>query len=282
MVRRTGSNRKRTSRKRRRAGTRHQSSSAGWYITIAICVLLLVVVFYSSHIMNSKNNNIDEATLCRTDGPDNVTAILLDLTEPLNNTQQARLKAYIAREIASSDTDTMISLGIVSDNPERWGSLFAKCKPATGKHANELYENPSQIRERYQREFLIPINTEIEVTLTQHVPSSSPIMESLQSLIADTPNFTVAPGQQKLIIVSDMLQNSDIISFYHGHDWKYFSDHDGEKRLAINLHDVSIEIMRIPRLGNDIPSNELVDDFWTRYFDRQGSRPPSVIALGDL
>ena len=243
--------------------------------------MLVIVVFFGSQSLISKNR-INDVTLCRDDGPINVTAILLDLTEPLNNTQQARLKTHIANEVASSGTDTMISLGVVSDNPERWGSLFAKCKPATGKQANALYENPSMIRNRYEREFLIPINTEINVTLTQHVPSSSPIMEALQSLIADTPDFINARGQRKLVIVSDMLQNSDIISFYRDEDWKYFSDHEGELRLASNLRNVSVEIMRIPRSGDEVPTRELVDDFWTRYFDLQGSRPPSVISLGDL
>ena len=281
MARRKSSNRKNTLRRRRGYGARRGASNIGWYVAIGVCVLVIVGVFVGSQTLISKNK-INDATLCHFDGPVNVTAILLDLTDPLNNTQQARLKTNIENEIASSSTDTMISLGVVSEEPQRWGSLFAKCKPATGEQANALYENPSQIRDRYQREFLIPIRATIDATLVGKAENQSPIMEALQSLVASTPDFTRARGQRKLIIVSDMLQHSDTISFYRGQGWEYFSGRDGESRLATSLSNVSVEIMRIPRSGNNTPPRELVGNFWTRYFDRQGSRPPSVSSLGDL
>ena len=268
-------------RRRRGYGARRGPSNIGWYIAIGVCVLVIVGVFLGSQSLNSKSK-INEATLCHVDGPVNVTAILLDLTDPLGNTQQARLKTNIENEIASSSTDTMISLGVVSEEPQRWGSLFAKCKPATGEQANALYENPSPIRDRYQREFLIPIRAKIDETLGGQAENQSPIMEALQSLVADTPDFTRARGQRKLLIVSDMLQHSDTISFYRGQGWEYFSDRDGESRLAASLQNVSVKIMRIPRSGNTIPPRELVDNFWTRYLDLQGGRPPSVSSLGDL
>lgn len=281
MARRKSSYKKKQSRSRRKYGSRRGSSNVGWYIAIGVCVLVIVGVFVGSQTLISKSK-INQATLCHTGGPVNVTAILLDLTDPLSNTQQARLKTIIENEIASSSTDTMISLGIVSEEPQRWGSLFAKCKPATGEQANALYENPSLIADRYQREFLIPISDKIGATLVGQAENQSPVMEALQSLIASTPDFTRARGQRKLVIVSDMLQHSDTLSFYRGQDWEYFSGRDGELRLAANLQNVSVEVLRIPRSGKNIPSRELVENFWTRYFDRQGSRPPSVSSLGDL
>ncbi|MBT3143218.1 hypothetical protein KL867_19310 [Ruegeria litorea] len=281
MARRKSSYKKKPSRVRRTYGSRRSSSNLGWYIAIGVCVLVIVGVFVGSQTLIS-NSKVNEATLCHTDGPVNVTAILLDLTDPLSNTQQIRLKTIIENEIASSSTDTMISLGVVSEEPQRWGSLFAKCKPATGEQANALYENPSLIADRYQREFLIPISDKIDATLVGQAESQSPIMEALQSLIASTPDFTRARGQRKFVIVSDMLQHSDTLSFYRNQGWEYFSSRDGELRLAANLQNVSIEIMRIPRSGNNIPSRELVENFWTRYFDRQGSKVPSVSSMGDL
>lgn len=176
----------------------------------------------------------------------------------------------------------MIALGIVSEFPDRWGALFAKCKPATGEEANALYENPTLITAQYQREFLEPISAKIESTLSGEVENQSPIMEALQSLIANTPGFTSVRGQRKIIIVSDMLQHSDNLSFYRQQGWDYFASRNGEGRLAGNLSNAVVEIIRIPRAGGNTPSNEIVEGFWTRYFDRQGSRPPGVSSLGDL
>jgi hypothetical protein len=242
---------------------------------------LIAGIIAGSQSILSKGK-INDATLCHSSGAVNVTSILLDLTDPLNETQQSRLKTIIQNEVASSSVDTMIALGVVSEDPQSWGARFAKCKPATGDQANSLYENPTLIADRYQREFLSPISDKIAATLEGEVENQSPIMEALQSLIASTPDFTKIRGQRKIIVVSDMLQHSETLSFYRGQGWDYFSEQGGELRLASNLLNVTVEIIRIPRSGRNTPAQNLVEGFWTRYFDRQGSRLPSVSSLGDL
>lgn len=279
MARKKGN--RRQSRYRGRARRNRGSGNMLWYLAIGACVVILVGVFAGSQLLLS-NSKVDETTLCHRQGPVNVTLILLDLTDPLNQTQQARLKTIIDNEIATSSTDTMIALGVVSEDPARWGAMFAKCKPATGEAANALYENPKLITAQYDREFLIPIRSKLESSLQGEVENQSPIMEAMQSLIASTPSFTQVEGQRKLVIVSDMLQHSDDLSFYRGQGWEYFVQQDQDQRLARNLSSVVVEILKIPRFGGNTPSQNIVDDFWVRYFDRQGSRVPSVSSLGDL
>ncbi len=269
-------------RPHRRGGrSRRGSSNSVWYLVIGACVLVIGGALGVAQIMLS-GSGIDERTLCRSSGPVNVTSILLDLTDPLGRTQQDRLRTIIENEIAASNTDTMIALGVVSEFPNNWGAKYAKCKPETGADANPIYENPTQIADRYNREFLTPIKQLIDETLTSAAENKSPIMEALQSLIAETPDFTTAPGLKKIIIVSDMLQHSDELSFYSSQGWDYFVSRNGERRLARSMSHVNVEILRIPRSGGNTPSPALVDDFWTRYFDLQGSRAPRVSSLGDL
>ena len=251
-----------------------------WMITIIGCLGLVVGVAVVAQNLIAKSK-IDEVTLCHSGGPHNVTSILLDLTDPLSETQQVRLKTILSNEVSGSSVDTMIALGIVSENPSRWGAMFAKCKPASGQDANSLYENPAIIAARYDREFTTPIQSTLQSMLTGASEKQSPIMEALQSLVAETPNFSQARGHRKIVIVSDMLQHSNYLSFYRGQGWDYFVGEVGERRLAGNLAGVTIEILRIPRSGK-IPSNEITEGFWARYFDKQGSRPPSVSSLGDL
>ena len=268
----------------RRGGSRSRGGSNNlvWYLVIGACVLLIAGAFLGITQILLPKGRIDEQTLCHSSGPINVTSILLDLTDPLSRTQQNRLRTIIANEVATSSTDTMIALGIVSEFPDRWGAKYAKCKPATGDDANPLYENRELISERYNREFMAPIKRLIDETMTSEAENKSPIMEALQSLVAETPDFTRVRGQKKIIIVSDMLQNSDDLSFYRGQGWDYFVSRNGEQRLARNLSNAVVEILRIPRIGGNTPPPELVDEFWVRYFDLQGSRAPIVSSLGDL
>ena len=271
--------RRRTPKRRRNRGGR--TGNGFWYLAIAVCIALVVGAFTGSQFLISKNE-IDKNTLCHASGALNVTVVLLDLTDPLSETQQSRLKAIIANEISSSSTDTMISIGVVSENPSGWGAKFTKCKPETGEDANALYENPTIIAERYAREFTGPLQTTLASMLKGEPENQSPIMEALQSLISETPGFLTSEGQRKIIVVSDMLQHSENLSFYRGQGWEYFIENNGIQRLARNLTDTAIQIIRIPRSGSNIPSTKTVDDFWSRYFDRQGSHAPTVQPLGDL
>lgn len=273
--------RRRSRPPRRKLRGRREQSNLRWYVAIIVCVGLVVGVGVLANNLISKSK-IDEATLCHAGGALNVTVVLLDLTDPLSATQQARLKTILDNEITGSTTDTMISLGVVSETSSNWGAKFAKCKPASGEDANGLYENPVIIAERYAREFTNPIKDTLDSMLTGESENQSPIMEALQSLISGTPDFTTARGQKKIVIVSDMLQHSDNLSFYRGQGWDYFTRQKGEQRLARNLANVTVEILRIPRSGGKTLPAEITEGFWTRYFDRQGSRPPSVSSLGDL
>lgn len=268
--------RRRSKRSRRGAG-----GSGVWYFAILICLLLVIGIGVGSQMLLTKGQ-IDEATLCHDGGAKNVTIMLLDLTDPLGATQQARLQTILSDEIDRSSVDTMFALGVVSEDAARWGSAFAKCKPATGEAANGLYENPALIAQRYSKEFLIPVEATLKEMMTATEENQSPIMEALQALVAETPDFTRVTGDKKLIIVSDMLQHSKTLSFYRGQDWEFFAADGGPKRLARSLRGVDVEILRIPRAGSRALNDQLVDGFWARYFDIQGTRTISASSLGDL
>lgn len=275
---------RRPSRSRKSARRRRSSGEAGhgkWYLVIAVCAVLLVGVGVASTKLIA-TNAIDEKTLCHRAGQLNATAILLDLTDPLSKTQQARLKTMIGDEIVAASVDTMVALGVVSESANKWGVRFAKCRPETGKDASALYQNPQLIAERYDKEFLQPLQAILASVINGESENQSPIMEALQALIAETPRFSDTLGRRKIIIVSDMLQHSDTLSFYRGQGWEYFAGTGADARLAGTLRNAEVEILRIPRTGTNIPSNNITEDFWTRYFDRQGSLPPIVRSLGDL
>ena len=123
---------------------------------IIICVVIIVGVLVGAQILMAKGE-VDETTLCHTQAELNVTVVLLDLTDPLSATQQAKLQGILAQEVDESTADTLMSLGVVSESPGKWGSQFAKCRPETGAEANALYQNPRQIAARYESEFRMPL-----------------------------------------------------------------------------------------------------------------------------
>ncbi len=252
-----------------------------WYLLIAsvFLVLLLLVYFISQNRPEDKGENLCPAK----SGPVAGLAVLLDLTDPLKNVQIERLRGILGRRIAEAVPNTLIAVGAVHADAGARGADFALCKPESGERANEIYENPRMIAERYRKNFERPFDKILERMLRSSEADSSPIMESLQALLVGTSGFVDAKYPRRVIVVSDLLQHSAAFSFYRGDRWAAFLRSPNAQRLAGRLNGVVVEICRVPRPNARI-NKAVVDDFWVNYFERAGASRilASTCPLGDL
>ena len=263
-------------RPRRRSG----AGQAGWWALIAATVAALAagLVF----VLENRPPSIDEATLCPEEaGPAAGVVILLDLTDPLGRTQHERLTGILARTVKEAQTDTLFAVGAVEAGPGERGAKFGLCKPLEGRKANELYQNPALVRKRYEEKFKKPLDAMLDEMLAARPADRSPIMESLQALLASTPGFLDAKYPRRILIVSDLFENSAAFSFFRGGTWQTFVRSPDFRRLAKNMNGIDIEIHRLPRSSAKV-DNADVEDFWVNYFDQAGVRKLSTRWLGDL
>lgn len=265
-------------RRRRKPGSTHARwRSAGPVAFIAITLVLIIGGLFSIKYLESPS--IDERTLCPEEtGPVAGLVILLDLTDPIGPTQRARLRGILDRAIADATPDTLIAVGTVGSDAD---STFARCKPLEGSRANELYQNPRLVEERYREEFQSPLYDMLEEMLAAKVAPQSPIMESLQSVLVAAPGFLDARYHRRVVIVSDLLQHSTAFSFYRGGTWRTFERSADFHRLAGNLHGMDVEIHRLPRPNANIDRDD-VDDFWINYFEQAGALSVDTKVVGDL
>ena len=272
-------------RKQRRRTARRKEAASGivWGMVLAVLAAGCLAGGYVAWRYASTRIVLDDSTLCPEQGPTGTFAVLLDLTDPLTSPQSARLATLMEHRVARLSAGTLVSFGVVSSDASRRGSLFAACHPGDGSAASQVYENPGLIRARFDREFMTPLRSALDETIRAATEDTSPIMESLQALLAETPAFETATGLREIVIVSDLLQNSETLSFYRGEGWETLRSSGGTGRLARNLEGVLISVMRVPRPGAGVRALGQVDAFWARYFDQQGARVPiSVTTLGDL
>jgi hypothetical protein len=226
---------------------------------------------------------VNPDTLCPTaTGPVAETALLFDLTDPLTPAQSDQLLQQIESLVNSAPVGMQFTMGIVSPDVEAWGATAPLCKPRSERDVSTLTQNVALVQARYEDQFLTPLRDQINSMIGTTGADSSPIMESLQALLAATPGFMTAEKPRRLIIVSDLLQHSDVMSFYRGDDWGAFATSSAFARLNRSLQDADILIFRIPRTVDQIDDPGIIDHFWLRYFDLQGARVPQVITLGDL
>lgn len=273
---RSGARRKSPRRRAARRGT-------SWFLVLgAIAAVAAVAALFFVQRHAEADMAINPDTLCPLAGPGAMTAILIDVTDPLAPAQAAALREYVRHEIDQAAPGTEFSLGMVSDDPARLGAKVALCKPRAARDVTQLTQNVRQVEKRYENRFLAPLNALFEQMITASNAKQSPIMEALQTLIGDTPGFVTFDGPRRVIIVSDLLQHSDAMSFYRGDDWQSFIASPAAQRLSESLRDVEITLFLVPRPDGFRGDAGAVEDFWIRYFDHQGAGLPQVRRLGDL
>ena len=274
-------------RLRRRRNARRSRSGGGSSIILYVLGALVAVgllgaaIYYRSQ--TEQEMAVDPQTLCpEATGPVAMTAILFDLTDPLSEAQSKQLLQLIEKEITDAPIGTQFTLGVVSERPQTWGATAPLCKPRSGSDVSTLTQNVRIVIERYEQQFLAPLHDNIQSMISSTGADHSPIMEAMQSLIADTHGYLTFVGPRKVILISDLLQNSDAMSFYRGEDWQSFSLSPDFQRLNRSLGDVDVVVFAVPRNVAKIKDPRVVEDFWLHCFDTQGTRLPTFKTIGDL
>ena len=225
---------------------------------------------------------VDPDTLCPVAGPVAATVVLLDVTDPLSLAQSNQLMQHLEREFSDASIGTQFTMGLVSENSDDWGATAPLCKPRSERDVSSLTQNVAMVQQRYEERFRGPLNASLKQMIAASGANSSPIMESLQALIAGTPGFLNFRGPRKVILVSDLLQHSEAMSFYRGDDWQSFAASPAFQRLSHTLDGATVEIFGVPRIVAKIRDPGMVEDFWLHYFDLQGADLPVLRNLGDL
>lgn len=273
------SNKKRTSR----GGEKQTSLSTSVLVIGAVAVIAAFGVVFWWSDKEATANASDPKTLCPTaSGPVAMTAILLDLTDPLSPAQYSQLMALLENEIDDASRGTQFTMGVVSEDPASWGATDPLCKPQDATSANSLMQNARLIDTRYREQFLDPLRATLESMVSASGANRSPIMESLQALVADSSGFVTYDGPRRVVMVTDLLQYSDALDFYRGGSWDSFRASPAYQRIGSTLDDVEVQIYQVPRPTTGIEDPRVLDDFWANYFERQGAHAPRLKRLGDL
>lgn len=184
------------------------------------------------------------------------TAVIIDKTDEYDAAQAdliAKLIRRAGRDLEAGERFTLFELDARGQfNPR---GQFSLCNPGRGDQVNPLFSNPKMIEEQYAAKFEGPLDGALKDLIVPKEAPSSPIMEALARL-AQTEAFGEDVDDRKVILVSDMLQNSDLFTAYGGRgalraDTPSADDiaEAVEARFGDALDDVALEIRLIPREG---------------------------------
>lgn len=260
----------------RRRGRRESSAVWGWYALAAACVALFAGIGYS---VRSNHVPIDQATLCRTDAsPASVTVVLLDTTDRLDGLVGTQVNHAIERIREGMPTYGLLQLytvGIDGLSPE---PLLSLCNPGRGAQMNPLYQNPKLAEQRWATGFRDRIDAVLASAMDAEAAAASPLLEGLRDLAIrrlDQPVFDGVP--KSLIVVSDLLQHSDLASHYREVPaFASFRQSPAFARVQAPLRNVAVEVFYVARPERAALQSKAHVQFWNAYFTDSGAELVAV------
>lgn len=223
----------------------------------------------------------DKDTLCPSDRPPaEVLAILLDVSEEFSEAQRIEMQNHLERLRNGLPRFGMVQLyAIEQGGPELAKPVLALCNPGTGQNMSSIYENPEMARRSWQG-FAGKLSEEIRRRAEGPGAQRSPLFEAIHAIAIRTfgaPAFDGVPKQ--LVLVSDLLQNTEQLSMYRGiPDPASFMLTPYYRSVRSDLHDVRVQVLYLVRPASAVQGRTHVG-FWERYLAEQGAIVESVQSI---
>ena len=191
-------------RDRQRANRRYAAGTAG--VVGALLVITLGVWIF-------RPANLDAATLCPIDRPlAGHTVVIVDRTDRWTEAMSGALTELI--EAAQRDTQKYQKFSIVSlDAGQSVHPVFSVCNPGEPSFWTDLYRGHRYTQRDFQDRFVGAADRIVNAVSQPGEASTSPIIEYVHRWLGSD-DFSAAIRHRRMILVSDMRQNSALYSVY--------------------------------------------------------------------
>lgn len=157
-----------------------------------------------------------DARGCSEDGqPTHAVVSIIDQSDPFSSNQRALVKSELHRHVRDLGVGSLVTLHKLQRNEDGQPltEMFNRCKPINGNAVNAMIDNP-RLRERaYREQFAEPLQAALKSALVPGEANKSPLIEALQ-IIARRPVFDAGGQGRTLVLFSDGLQHTDLVSFF--------------------------------------------------------------------
>ena len=269
------------SRNRKQRPTSRGESSFGKLLAVLIGLAVILAIGSIFYINMSKVKiEIDPNTLCQVDQkPTDIIAILIDATEGLPERAARQASIRIKQALSSAPENSLINLySIKSGNESHIEPIAHICKPSSGENVSNLTGNKNYSIKQYKERFLKPLKFQIDDLIDAKSSSTSPLIESMQSAIIESFEANANTGEKRLIIVSDMIQNTNLYSFYREKpSYKNYNDISAQSGKGIlRLDGIKVEILVVARSFPKGTRKDVVD-FWSHFLTDKGAATGSAM-----
>lgn len=251
-------------------------SVAALIVGVPVSFLTAVMVLLQANSPNAKLGR----DLCPVDGIQRVghTVILIDQSDVIEQGYFAYLEELIQDIKFKLNRGEKLSIYTISDSVNRLPTrIFALCSPGGGDTVNPLISTPAKARQVFRQKFQQPLKAMVRQLDPAKNSSKSPIMEAL-TFLQGTIDFQLQAGPRRLIIFSDMLQNSTYSHYRTDVSFRKFRNSKQSRALIADLTGVEVEIHYVLRTTRNRVQGVGHIDFWRQYFGQSGVDPKIAVA----
>lgn len=263
---------------RNRRKSRERREVLVGYIAGAIGAVVLVALGAAWYFFQSQATAIDQATQCPTAGPAAVHAVLVDRSDPITPQQAQRVKQELQRLIAAAKAGERFDLYVVEgDSANTLSPVVSVCSPGRGADANRLYQNPEQIQQRFDQQFVRRLEGALDGLLTGGARPNSPIIESIRAAaITSFGSVQLGSVPLQMTVISDLVQHSPANSHFRGEiSFNDLSRKPIWREIQPNLRGAKVRFLYLLRASarrpNGVPiQNRGHQAFWEHLVEASG------------
>lgn len=239
---------------------------------VAIVLIGLVVVYFQTV---GGRRTLDPETLCPA-SPDAVTVLLVDVTDPMNIAQRQDFINQLERLRSMIPANGKLAIYKVDAMSEQLLSpVIERCNPGTAEEVSEWTGNPQAAAKRWEEGFKQPLDQAFSEIVSASGADRSPILESIQSIaLTELKSQGVDGKPRRLIVASDLLQNTDRLSFYGQLPTaEAVVDSDVFRTLRTDLRDIDVELWMLQRPDSQQSQPRALPDLWEVLIREMGGDP---------
>lgn len=265
-------------RNRRQQEKQRQDWHGTILIVVAVCGIIAMGGGYAYLRMGAEG--VDRASLCPERGRRGQIVVLVDNTDALSTAQREDLRNKLRElktQVPKGHELSIFTVGEIREqllNPQ-----VQRCNPGMGEDVGSFSGNPELAKRRWEKDFSRPFDEAIDrVTTAEAGAPRSPIMESIQSVAITAFGRGQNDVPRRLVIVSDMLQNTSEFSHYRKFPaFEQFRGTEYYKKVKADLRGVTVTVILLRR--ERVLADRTLIEFWQGYVADAGAVLDSVKAV---
>lgn len=272
-----------------------QRGSSGTIIGGILIVLALLVVGGAAWLYQAQRSTqveLNPSSLCPKEAgwrPPAVYVVLLDQTDPIQELQRksvanqvlTQMQADLEGPEAEAMKHARVEIWTFSDGTAdnyRVGDIqlslsnvLSICNPGAPAKWDHLYKNADIVKKQHAR-FYASVRDIVESSLRFPEAKQSPVIEALYGVGAQVfSSPAMADSRKRLLVVSDLLQNTRTLSFFAGKPnyeaWRRMS---ASRQAMPNLQGVAVTAFVIPGVRSDLQGEDFAR-FWVALLTAAGA-----------